>query len=78
MVDLLVSAESDERAEALLSELQTLLMKESFKFTEWASNDSDELKDEKPAEKHPSVFELEWLLERDELKFCRGISFESQ
>ena len=76
--DLLVSVESVKRAKVLSSELQTLLMKGSFNLTKWVLNDSDVFKDQKPYEMNPTVHGLEWLLGRDELKVCRGVSFESQ
>ena len=53
-------------------------MKENFQLTEWALNDSDGFKDQKPFEENPTVLGLEWLLEREEPKVLRGVSFESQ
>ena len=46
--------------------------------TKSASKDSDLFIDQKPPENNPTVFTLEWLLENDESKVCRSVSFESQ
>ena len=78
MDDLLVSVDSIEKAKALSSELQTLLTKGSFNLTKWASNESEVFEDRMTPEKNPTVLGLEWLLHSDELKVCRGVSFDVQ
>ena len=78
MDDLLVAVDSIEKAKALSSELQKLLTKGSFNLSKWASNESEVFKDQMTPEKNPTRLGLEWLLHSDELKVCRGVSFDVQ
>ena len=78
MNDLLVAVDSIEKAKALSSELQKLLTKGSFNLTNWASKESEVFEDQMMPEKNPTVLGLEWLLHSDELKVCRGVSFDVQ
>ena len=76
--DLLVSVDSIEKAKALSSELPKLLTKGSFNLTIWASNESEVFEDQMTPEKNPTKLGLEWLLHSDQLKVCRGVSFDVQ
>ena len=78
MDDLLVSVDNIEKAKALSSESQKLLTKGSFYLTKRASNELEVFEDQMTPEKNPTVLGLEWLLHNDELKVCRGISFDVQ